>query len=89
MGSIFKKIGITLCLFFSLLNAYGQKENNLLKKYEIDLLLLLLADTTGNSNFVLSNSFNFGIDNQLFTNSSIVKKGGLVYIQPLGTGRVY
>lgn len=89
MGSIFKKIGITLCLFFSLLNAYGQKENNLLKKYEIDLLQLLLADTTGNSNFVLSNSFNFGIDNQLFTNSSIVKKGGLVYIQPLGTGRVY
>lgn len=89
MGSIFNKIGITLCLFFSLLNAYGQKENNLLKKYEISLLELLFADSTNYANFNVTNEFNFGLDNELFTNSTIIKKGKQVYIQPQGTGRVY
>lgn len=67
----------------------AQKESNLLKKHEISLLSILLSDTINNTSFLLSNSFDFGIDNQLFTNSNIIKKGKDVYIQPLGTGRLY
>jgi hypothetical protein len=84
-----KKIGLILGLLVSFHIANGQKENNLLKKYEISLLKILLSDTTSHSNFIVSNALNFGLDNQLFTNSNIIKKGKLVYIQPLGTGRIY
>lgn len=84
-----KKIFLVLCLLTLVHYSNGQKENNLLKKYEISLLKLLLADSTRNANFNITNEFNFGIDNELFTNSTIIKKGKLVYIQPLGTGRVY
>ncbi len=67
----------------------AQKENNLLKKHELSLLKLLLSDSIQNSNFILSNYFNFGLDNQRFTNSSVVKRGKEVFIQPLGTGQLF
>ena len=82
----------TIVFILSLILAYpiiAQKESNLLKKHEISLLSLLLSDTINNTTFSLNNSFNFGLDNQLFTNSNIIKKGKDVYIQPLGTGRLY
>jgi hypothetical protein len=68
---------------------FAQKENNLLKKHEIQLLTLLLADSTHNTVFTVKNTFTFGLENVLFTNSNIIKKGKEVYIQPLGTGRLY
>ena len=67
----------------------AQKESNLLKKHEISLLKLLLADSINNASFILNNTFNFGLDDELFTFSNIIKKGKDVYIQPLGTGRLY
>lgn len=78
-------------IFISLitLSVIAQKESNLLKKHEISLLRILLSDSVNNTSFMLSNTFDFGIDNQLFTNSNIIKKGKDVYIQPLGTGRLY
>lgn len=78
---------LILCLFVQQIIA--QKETNLLKKHEISLLKLLLNDSVNNTNFTLNNNFNFGLDNQLFTSSNILKKGKDVYIQPLGTGRLY
>lgn len=82
----------TILFVFILLLAkpiIAQKESNLLKKHEISLLSILLSDTINNTTFMVSNSFDFGIDNQLFTNSNIIKKGKDVFIQPLGTGRLY
>jgi hypothetical protein len=78
-------------IFISLitLSVIAQKESNLLKKHEISLLRILLSDSVNNTSFMLSNTFDFGLDNQLFTNSNIIKKGKDVYIQPLGTGRLY
>jgi hypothetical protein len=84
-----KKILLVLSLLTIFQFGYGQKGNNLLKKYEIGLLQLLLADSTSHANFNVTNDFNFGLDNELFTNSTIIKKGKQVYIQPQGTGRVY
>ncbi len=78
---------IVLILLSSAINA--QKDNNLLKKHEIQLLSLLLSDTVNNTNITLNNTFSFGLENELFTNSNIIKKGKDVYIQPLGTGRLY
>jgi hypothetical protein len=78
---------IVLVLVISALNA--QKENNLLKKHEIQLLTLLLSDTTNNTSITLNNQFTFGLDNAIFTNANIIKKGKNVFFQPLGTGRLY
>jgi hypothetical protein len=75
-------------LFFAT-SIKAQKENNLLKKHEIELLRLLLADTSHNTSFTLKNTFSFGLENLLFTNTNIIKKGKDIFIQPLGTGRIY
>ena len=83
-----RNIGISLLLILSL-TVQAQKETNLLKKHEIQLLSLLLSDSVNNTSITLNNAFSFGIDNVLFTNSNIIKKGKEVFIQPLGTGRLY
>ena len=67
----------------------AQQESNPLKNHEVQLLSLLLDDSINNTNFIVNNSFNFGLGNDLFTNSNIIKKGKDLYIQPLGTGRLY
>jgi hypothetical protein len=81
-------LGLFLLLILSL-TVHAQKENNLLKKHEIQLLSILLSDTTHDTNITLNNAFNFGLDNELFTTSNLIKKGKAVFIQPLGTGRLY
>jgi hypothetical protein len=68
---------------------HAQKESNPLKKHEINLLAFLLSDTVHNTSFVINNTFNWGLENELFTNSNVLKKGKEVFIQPLGTGRLY
>jgi hypothetical protein len=84
------KQALLLALFANLfLPSMAQKESNPLKKHEVQLLSLLLDDSINNTNFTLNNSFNFGLGNDLFTNSNIIKKGKDLYIQPLGTGRLY
>ena len=67
----------------------AQKESNPLKKHEVKLLQLLLEDTVNNTSFTINNTFGFGLSNELFTKSNILKKGREVYVQPLGTGRLY
>ena len=84
-----KKAIIILFLINLNANLFAQKEIYLLKKHEEKLLNLLLSDTINNTSFTIPNNFNFGLENQLFTNSNVIKKGKDVYIQPLGTGRLY
>ena len=84
-----KHISLLLGLSFFVTSNFAQKENNLLKKHEIQLLTLLLSDSTNNTVFTVKNTFTFGLENVLFTTSNIIKKGNDVYIQPLGTGRLY
>jgi len=84
-----KKCIAIFLLLIGVNNINAQKESNPLKKHEIKLLTFLLSDTINSTNFILSNSFNFGLDNKLFTNSTILKNKKDVYIQPLGTGRLY
>jgi len=84
-----KKV-LSLILFIYLLTPlFAQKESNPLKRHEVLLLNLLLEDTVNNTTFTVNNSFSFGLGNDLFTNSNIIKQGKVVYIQPLGTGRLY
>lgn len=84
------KIYFLVLLFTNLTCAlFAQKESNPLKKHEIKLLQLLLDDTVNNTNFTINNTFEFGLSNELFTKSNILKKGKDVYVQPLGTGRLY
>jgi hypothetical protein len=84
------KKSLTLFLFILLTQGViAQKESNLLKKHEISLLRVLLSDTINNASFILNNTFNFGLNDDLFTYSNIVKKGKDIFIQPLGTGRLY
>ena len=89
MNFILRRIALLILLLGCWTANYAQKEINLLKKHEIQLLKLLLSDTINNTTITLNNQFNFGIDNLLFTNSNIIKKGKEVYLQPLGTGRLY
>ncbi len=84
-----KKI-ITILFSITFLHpVFAQKEINLLKKHEISLLKLLLADSTQNANFVLNNNVNFELDNFLFSSTNIIKKGKQLFLQPLGTGQLY
>ena len=78
-------LSVTLCM-----NTEAQKGNNLLKDYEIELLSILTKDTVNNTSFVIpSNNFNFGVDQALFTNIQVLKNKKNIYLQPLGTGRLY
>ena len=84
------KKGILLILLFIYAGGVNaQKESNTLKKHEIKLLSFLLSDTINSTSFSLNNTFSFGLDNALFTNTNILKNKKDVYIQPLGTGRLY
>jgi hypothetical protein len=84
-----KKFILLLLLANFIQPLLAQKESNPLKRHEIKLLEFLLSDTINNTTFTLNNTFNFGLENGLFTNSNVLKKGKDVYIQPLGTGRLY
>jgi hypothetical protein len=84
-----KKVIVIISFILLQSGLLAQKESNLLKKHEISLLNLLLSDSINNTSFTLNNAFNFGLDNQLFTHTNIIKNGKEVFIQPLGTGRLY
>ncbi len=89
MGLSLKKVIILILLANLTSSLFAQKESNPLKKHEVKLLQLLLDDTINNTSFTLNNTFGFGLSNELFTKSNILKKGKDVYVQPLGTGRLY
>jgi hypothetical protein len=84
-----KKSLLILLLVYISNTLTAQKESNPLKKHEVQLLSLLLEDSINNASFTITNQFNFGLTNELFTKSNILKKGKNVFIQPLGTGRLY
>ena len=74
-------------LIFTLLSA--QKGNNVLKDYEISLIKLIEKDTADFYSTIDNNEFKFGADFTGGTYLNIVKQKGKIFIQPLGTGRLY
>ena len=74
-------------LIFTLLSA--QKGNNVLKDYEISLIKLIEKDTADFYSTIDNNEFQFGADFTGGTFLNIAKQKGQIYIQPLGTGRLY
>lgn len=84
-----KKELLSICflLIFTLLSA--QKGNNVLKDYEISLIKLIEKDTADFYSTIDNNEFQFGTDFKGATFLNIAKQKGQIYIQPLGTGRLY
>jgi len=77
-------------LLFNSSNIVAQKANNLLNKNEIALLDIISADTTNTTSINLDgNVFNFGLITSVYTNIDLIKNKKRIWIQPLGTGRLY
>ena len=84
-----KKELLSFCflLIFNLL--FAQKGNNVLKDYEISLLELIQKDSGDFYTTIDNNEFQFGTDFKGATFVNIAKQKGQIYIQPVGTGRLY
>jgi hypothetical protein len=77
-------------LLFNSSTIAAQKVNNLLNKNEVALLDILSVDTINTISLNLDgNSFNFGLKKNEYTNIDLIKDKKNIWIQPLGTGRLY
>jgi hypothetical protein len=64
--------------------------NNPLQEQEIALLNIITADSINPLNIQLnSGTFNFGLDTKGFKHIALIKKEKDLWIQPLGSGRLY
>jgi hypothetical protein len=74
--------------FFSF--AQVKKVNNPLQEQEIALLNLISADSINPLNIQLKSTlFSFGLDTKTFKDIALIKKGRNIWIQPLGSGKLY
>ena len=74
--------------FFSF--AQVKKVNNPLQEQEIALLNLISADSINPLNIQLKSTlFSFGLDTKTFKDIALIKKGRNIWIQPLGSGKIY
>ncbi len=84
---------LTLLLFATALittNAQQKKENNLFKKQDVALLDLLFKDSTHSLKLQLNSLlYNFGLDNREYRNIALVKQRRQIWIQPLGSGKLF
>ncbi|MCE2844029.1 MAG: hypothetical protein LW604_02260 [Sediminibacterium sp.] len=80
-------LSIFLLLIFNVLVA--QKGNNVLKDYEISFIELIQKDSGDFYTTIDNNEFQFGSDFRGATFLNFVKQKGQIFIQPLGTGRLY
>lgn len=86
------KIVTLSCLFILLTQnpTVAQTTISKLKPFEIDFLKILLSDSIHDANFnIPSKTFNFGLDEALFGNFNIIKKKENIFLQAIGTGRLY
>ncbi len=71
-------------------NIEAQKGNNLLNKYEIGLLDLLSTDTINTTSInLVGQNFKFGQEKSDYTNIDLIKDKKNIWIQPLGTGKLF
>ena len=84
---------LTLLLFATALittNAQQKKENNLFKKQDVALLDLLFKDSTHSLKLQLNSIlYSFGLDNKEYRNIALVKEKRQIWIQPLGSGKLF
>jgi len=74
--------------FFSF--AQVKKVNNPLQEQEIALLNLISADSINPLNIQLKSTlFSFGLDTKTFKDIALIKKGRNIWIQALGSGKLY
>ncbi len=85
-----KILCLALIIQTSLSYSQEKKVNKPFQDQEIALLNIITADSINPINIQLnSDLFNFGLDTKTFKDIALVKKGKEVWIQPLGTGRLY
>ena len=84
-----KKIFLIILLLNLFNGLFAQKVSNPLKKYEISFLDLILKDSADFHTTIDNNEFKFGTDMKGATFLNITKNKGNIYLQPLGTGRLY
>jgi hypothetical protein len=77
-------------MYFNSSFTQEKKVNNPLQEQDLALLDIITADSINPLNIQLnSDIFNFGLDTKTFKDIALVKKGKDVWLQPLGTGRLY
>lgn len=80
----------SLLFQFNLSFTQEKKVNNPLQEQEIALLNIITTDSVNSLNIKLNSSlFNFGLDTKNFKHIALIKKGKDVWIQPLGSGRLF
>lgn len=84
-----RKLLLVILLFTFYNGLPAQKVSNPLKKYEISLLDLLFSNSEDFSFTIDNNKFSLGTDLTGATFVNINKHKNTVYIQPLGTGKLY
>ena len=91
-GMNFKQLSIILIIILSsiLLNAQHIEVKDKFQKHEIEFLDIIYKDSTHSLNLILnSNLFNFGLNTKEFKNIALLKKGKAIWIQPLGSGKLF
>ena len=80
----------SLLFQFNLSFTQEKKVGNPLQDQEIALLNIITSDSVNSLNIKLNSSlFNFGLDTKNFKHIALIKKGKDVWIQPLGSGRLF
>ena len=83
-------LSLSFIFYFNYSFTQGKKVNNLLQEQEIALLNIITADSINPLNIQLNSSiFNFGFDTKGFKHIALIKKEKNIWIQHLGTGRLY
>jgi len=83
-------ISFILIIQTNLSFAQQKKVNNPLQEQEIALLNIITADSINPLNIqIKSTLFNFGLDTKTFNDIALIKKGKNIWIQPLGSGKLY
>ena len=83
-------LSLSFIIYFNSSFTQGKKVNNPLQEQEIALLNIITADSINPLNIQLNSSlFDFGLDTKGFRHIALIKKGKDVWIQPLGSGRLF
>ena len=83
-------LSLSFIMYFNSSFTQEKKVNNPLQEQDLALLDIITADSINPLNIQLnSDIFNFGFDTKTFKDIALVKKGKDVWLQPLGTGRLY
>ena len=83
-------LSLSFIIYFNSSFTQDKKVNNPLQEQDLALLDIITADSINPLNIQLnSDIFNFGFDTKTFKDIALVKKGKDVWLQPLGTGRLY